>query len=53
MVLLRDHSRVVEVIEHQVHVLLSLGRQVGAVQVTVVFVDRDADTSCRNVTGGS
>ena len=47
------HSCVVEVIEHQVHVLLRLGGEVGAIEMFVVFVDGDSYAARSYVTGSS
>ena len=43
--LLRDHRLVIEVIEHQVHILLRLCGQVGAMQVFIIFVNGYADAT--------
>ena len=44
---------VVEVIEHQVHVLFRLCGQIGSIQVLVIFIDRNSHTTLSNVTGCS
>lgn len=46
-----DDRGVVEVVEHQVHVLLNLRGQVGPVEVLLIFVDSDANAASRNVAG--
>ena len=54
MVLPRNLSGcVVEVIEHQVHVLFRLCCQVSTVKMPIVFVDGDSYATRGNVTGGS
>jgi len=49
-VLLRNDLRVVEVVEHQIHVFFRVRRQVGALQVAVVLVNCDAHSTRRDVT---
>lgn len=51
LVLLRDHLRVVEVVKHQVHVLLRLRCQVRSLKVLLVLIDGDTDPTCRDIAG--
>lgn len=44
---------VVEVVEHEVHVLLRLRGQVGPIQVLIILIDCDAHAALCYVTGGS
>ena len=47
------HASVVEVIEHQVHVLLRLGGEVSAIEMLIVFVNGDSYSTRSYVTGSS
>ena len=44
---------VVEVVEHEVHVLLRLRGQVGSIQVLIILIDCDTHAALCHVTGGS
>ena len=47
------HRCIVKIIEHKVHILFCCGRQIGPIQVLVIFIDSDSNSALSDVTSGS